>query len=118
MQLSTLLAKAYGGTCIDGAHVNYKDNDGLKHECQQAKEFGFDGKSIIHPNQISIVNDIFYPSKDEVLLARRHIDAHEDAIRKGNGIAVVDGSIVENLHVERAHRILGIVNAIGKMNED
>ena len=77
LKLSSLLAKAYSDTCIDGSNSNYKDNDGLKYECPQAKEFGFDGKSIMRPNQISIVNGMFCPSYDETLLARKYVDTYE-----------------------------------------
>jgi (3S)-malyl-CoA thioesterase len=76
---------------------------------------GFDGKTLIHPAQIDTANAEFGPSEDEIDLARRQIAAYEAAQADGQGVAVVDGKIVENLHVDTARRILAQAEAIGQI---
>ncbi|WOI56906.1 CoA ester lyase [Palleronia sp. LCG004] len=104
MALQSCLAAARmaGIPCIDGVFNAFRDDDGLRAECEQGRRLGMDGKSLIHPAQIAICNDVFSPSAEEVDLARRRIAAHEEALAAGQGIAVLDGQIVESLHVNRA----------------
>jgi (3S)-malyl-CoA thioesterase len=73
---------------------------------------GFDGKTVIHPAQIDIANGVFAPSADEIAVARRQIAAHAEAVARGEGVAVVDGAIVENLHVAMAKALIGKAEAI------
>ena len=73
---------------------------------------GFDGKTLIHPDQLAIANEVFAPSEDEIVLARRQIEAFDQARAQGKGIAVLDGRIVENLHVETARATLAMAEAI------
>lgn len=110
--LCLLAAKAEGLVIVDGVYNAYKDDEGLAVECAQGRDMGFDGKTLIHPAQVKIANDAFGPSADEVDLARRQIIAFEEAEAQGQGVAVVDGRIVENLHVATAHETLAKVKAI------
>ncbi len=112
LQLCLLAARAHGLVCIDGVYNAFRDEEGLAQECAQGRDFGFDGKTLIHPAQIATANAIFAPSADEIDLARRQIEAFELAEARGEGVAVVDGKIVENLHVETARATLAKANAI------
>ncbi|MBO6867393.1 MAG: CoA ester lyase [Thalassococcus sp.] len=113
--LCVLAAKAYGVTVIDGVYNAFKDEEGLRAECTQGRDMGFDGKTLIHPAQIDTSNDVFGPSEEEIDLARRQIAAFEAAQREGQGVAVVDGRIVENLHVDTARRVLAQAEAINQI---
>jgi len=90
---------------IDAPFFNIKDLDGLEKDCLLAKEMGFDGKQVIHPSQIEIVNKIFSPSEEEILWAEKVISQYEPAMRKGIGVISVDGEMIERLHYEQALRI-------------
>ncbi len=114
LQLSLLAARAAGIVAIDGVYNAFKDEDGLKAECAEGRALGFDGKSLIHPAQIAIANTAFAPSEDEIDLARRQIAAFEEAEAQGQGVAVVDGQIVENLHIETARATLAKARLIEK----
>ncbi len=113
--LCVLAAKAYGVTVIDGVYNAFKDEEGLRAECTQGRDMGFDGKTLIHPAQIDTSNEVFGPSEEEIDLARRQIAAFEAAQREGQGVAVVDGRIVENLHVDTARRVLAQAEAINQI---
>lgn len=110
--LCLLAAKAHGVVIIDGVYNAFKDVDGLAAECAQGRDMGFDGKTLIHPAQIDVANLAFAPSDDEIDLSRRQIAAFEEAEATGQGVAVVDGKIVENLHVATAREILAKAEAI------
>lgn len=107
-----LAARAAGIAVIDGVYNAFKDDDGLRAEAEQGRDMGFDGKTLIHPEQVAIANEIFAPTGDEIDLATRQIAAFEKATAQGDGVAVVDGRIVENLHVETARATLAKANAI------
>jgi len=110
-----LAARAYGLICVDGVYNKYQDTDGLVGYCEQGRDLGFDGKTLIHPAQIYTANTIFAPSVEDIDLAKRQMAAFEEAEAKGLGIAVLDGNIVENLHVEAARRLLAKAAAIGAL---
>lgn len=113
--LCLLAAKAHGKLIVDGVFNAFRDEDGLRAECEQGRDMGFDGKTLIHPAQLAITNECFAPTEAEVDLARRQIDAFEQASAEGRGVAVVDGKIVENLHVETARTTLDRAQAIAAM---
>ena len=112
--LCLLAAKANGRIIIDGVYNAFKDDDGLRAECAQGRDMGFDGKTLIHPAQLAVANEAFAPSDTEIDLARRQIAAFEEAERAGQGVAVVDGKIVENLHVVTARQTLARAEAIAE----
>jgi (3S)-malyl-CoA thioesterase len=112
LQISLLAARAAGLVAIDGVYNAFRDEAGLIAECKQGRDMGFDGKTLIHPSQIGPANTAFAPSSGELDLARRQIAAFEDARAAGQGVAVVDGRIVENLHVASAKGIIARSEAI------
>ena len=112
LQLCLLAAKAAGLVIIDGVYNAFKDDEGLKVECDQGRDMGFDGKTLIHPAQVAVANEAFAPSAEEIDLAQRQIAAFEEIEAAGQGVAVVDGRIVENLHVASAREILAKAKAI------
>jgi len=114
LQHCLLAARAAGIICVDGVYNAFKDEEGLAAECAEGRDFGFDGKTLIHPAQVAIANAAFAPSEAEIALARRQIAAYEEARANGQGVAVVDGKIVENLHVETARATLAKADAIAK----
>lgn len=107
LSLCLLAARAYGLAIVDGVYNAFKDEDGFRAACAQSVALGFDGRTLIHPAQIDIANAAFAPSVEALDLARRQVAAYEAAIGQGDAVAVVDGQIVENLHVESAKRLLG-----------
>jgi (3S)-malyl-CoA thioesterase len=113
--LCLLAAKANGLVIVDGVYNAFKDDEGLKIECDQGRDMGFDGKTLIHPAQVDVTNTAFSPSEAEVELARRQIDAFNEVEASGQGVAVVDGKIVENLHVATARDTLAKVEAIAAL---
>jgi len=116
LQMIVMAARAARGVvAIDGVYNRFRDGDGLKAECEQGRDLGFDGKTLIHPAQIEIANTAFAPAKSEIELAERQIAAFEDSKASGQGVAVVDGQIVENLHVAAAQRTLARARAISEM---
>jgi (3S)-malyl-CoA thioesterase len=112
MGMCLLAARAYGLVCIDGVHNAFRDQDGLRISCMQGRNLGFDGKSLLHPDQLDVANDIYRPSKGEIDLAKRQMAAFEEAEASGKGIAVLDGQIVENLHIVSARALLAKAKAI------
>jgi len=110
-----LAAKAHGIVIVDGVYNAFKDEDGLRAECDQGRDMGFDGKTLIHPAQVAIANAAFAPDAAEIDLARRQIAAFEAAEAAGQGVAVVDGRIVENLHVATARATLAKAAAIAEL---
>ncbi len=112
VQMCVLAARAAGIACVDGVYNAFRDTEGLTVECQQGRAWGMDGKTLIHPLQVETANTVFAPGADEVDLARRQIAAFDEAAARGEGVAVVDGKIVENLHIETARKTLAKDEAI------
>lgn len=113
--LCLLAAKAEGLIIVDGVYNAFKDEEGLAVECAQGRDMGFDGKTLIHPAQVDVTNTAYAPSEAEIDLARRQIDAFNEVEASGQGVAVVDGKIVENLHVATAREILAKADAIAEL---
>lgn len=111
-----LAAKANGRIVIDGVFNAFRDEAGLAAECEQGRDMGFDGKTAIHPAQLEICNRAFAPSDAEITLAQRQIAAYDTAQQSGQGVAVLDGKIVENLHIVTARQILATAKAIAARN--
>ncbi|WP_282182486.1 HpcH/HpaI aldolase/citrate lyase family protein [Aliiroseovarius marinus] len=115
LHMCLIAAKAHDVVIVDGVYNAFKDEEGLKAECDQGRDMGMDGKTLIHPAQLEIANAAFAPSEAEIDLAQRQIAAFEEAEASGQGVAVVDGKIVENLHVVTAKSILAKADAIAAM---
>ena len=113
--LCLLAARAHGLTIVDGVYNAFKDEAGLRAECEQGRDMGFDGKTLVHPAQLQIANEVFAPSDSDLDLARRQIAAYDAVTAEGGGVAVVDGRIVENLHIVTARALLEKAAAIGAL---
>lgn len=107
-----LAARAYGLSVVDGVHINIKDEAGFNASCKQGVELGFAGKTVIHPAQIAGANEIFAPSEEDLAEARKIVAGFEEAIAAGKGVTLVDGKLVEALHVENAKRLLALAEKI------
>jgi citrate lyase subunit beta/citryl-CoA lyase len=105
-------ARAYGADIVDGVYNNVADMEGFKQECAQARDMGFDGKTLIHPNQIDPCNTAFSPTADEVAEARKIIAAFELPENKDKGVVQIEGRMVERMHAEMARRTIAIAEAI------
>jgi citrate lyase subunit beta/citryl-CoA lyase len=112
LEICLLAARAARISILDGVHLDLADERGFAEACLQGRELGFDGKTLIHPKQINDANAAFGPSDDEVAWARRIIEAYDAARAAGKGVAVVDGKLVENLHVLEARRLVTLAEAI------
>ncbi|MEO0999762.1 MAG: CoA ester lyase [Pseudomonadota bacterium] len=115
LSLCLLAARAHGIAAIDGVYNAFKDEEGLRAECEAGRAMGFDGKTLIHPAQLAIANAVFGPSADDLDTAHRQLAAFAEAEARGEGVAVVDGRIVENLHVETARRLIAEAEAIAAL---
>jgi (3S)-malyl-CoA thioesterase len=115
LQMCLLAARAHGIVAIDGVYNAFKDENGFKIECEEGRDLGFDGKSLIHPSQIVVANAAFAPTQSEIDLANRQIAAFAEAEAGGQGVAVVDGKIVENLHIVTARATLAKASAIAEL---
>ncbi|MCH6589130.1 MAG: CoA ester lyase [Alphaproteobacteria bacterium] len=113
--LCMLAARAAGIAILDGVHLDLGDDEGFAYSCGQGKELGFDGKTLIHPKTIDVANEVFGPSEEEVEWSRTIITAHAEAAKEGKGIVVVDGKLIENLHVLNAKRVVAMAEAIRDM---
>ncbi len=105
-------AHAYGIDILDGVYNDLGNAEGFARECREARDIGFDGKTLIHPNQIESCNDAFSPSADEVAHARKIIAAFELPENKGKGVVQLDGRMIERLHADMARRTVAIARAI------
>ena len=113
---SLLAAREAGKTILDGVFNDVKDLDGFRAESVQGFELGFDGKTLIHPGQVEICNEVWSPSKEEIEHAWRVIAAFEEATTAGRGVVTIDGKLIENLHVANAQRVLALANAIAELD--
>jgi citrate lyase subunit beta/citryl-CoA lyase len=113
--LCLLAARAAGVAILDGVYLDLNDDDGFQASCTQGAELGFDGKTLIHPKTIDAANRAFAPSEDEVAFSKKIIAAHAEAAKEGKGVVVVDGKLIENLHVANARRLVALADAIAAM---
>jgi citrate lyase subunit beta/citryl-CoA lyase len=113
--LCLLGARAFGLAIVDGVHLDLADDDGFAEACVQGLELGFDGKTLIHPKTIAKANEVFSPSAEEVAFSHRIIAAHAEAAAAGQGVVLVDGKLIENLHVENAKRLVALAEAIAAL---
>src|SRR5271170_4713219 len=107
-------ARAYGLDILDGVYNDLGNAEGFTAECRQARDLGFDGKTLIHPRQIEPCNAAFSPTPDEVATARKMIDAFDQPENKDKGVIQIDGRMVERLHAEMARQTVAIADAIAQ----
>ncbi len=115
--LCILAARAAKIAILDGVHLDLADDDGFMTSCRQGRELGMDGKTLIHPKTIAMANEAFSPSEDEIAWSKRIIEAHAEAEKAGKGVVLVDGKLIENLHVEGAKQMVAMADAIAKMEQ-
>lgn len=112
-----LAARAFKLAILDGVHLDLRDDEGFGYACTQGVALGFDGKTLIHPRTIDMANEAFAPSAEEVEWSRKIIVAHAEAMKEGKGVAVYEGKLIENLHVENAQRMVALAASIAARQE-
>ncbi len=112
LAMTVAAARAFQLDVIDGVYNNFRDEDGLRGECEQGRTLGMDGKTLIHPSQVAPCNDIFSPSESEVDWARQIIAAFAEPDNAGKGVITINGRMVERLHEVMARRTVAIADAI------
>jgi citrate lyase subunit beta/citryl-CoA lyase len=112
LSMSVAAARVHGIDILDGVYNDIGNADGFIKECAQGVEFGFDGKTLIHPNQIEPCNKAFSPSPAEIEQARKMIAAFDLPENKGKGVVSIDGRMVERLHADMARRTVAIADTI------
>lgn len=112
LERTVLAARACGLGVLDGVYPVFTDEDGFSEACAQSRMLGFDGRQLIHPRQIPIANAAFAPSQDAVAEARRMIEAFDEARARGYGVAVLDGRMVEALHVAEARALVAYAETV------
>ncbi len=115
ISLCILAARAAGIVALDSPFFDVEDIDGFAEECRQGVELGFDGKTIIHPSQVEIANAAYSPSTDAVAWAHKVVEVGRKSEREGSGATLLDGKLVELLHVQQAQRIIDIASAIQRV---
>jgi citrate lyase subunit beta/citryl-CoA lyase len=110
-----LAAREAGKPILDGVYNDIKNAEGFVAECTQGMQMGFDGKTLIHPDQVTVANDVWAPSEAEIEHSRKVIDAFNAARAEGKGVVQLDGKMIENLHVTNAERILAVAEAIAEL---
>jgi citrate lyase subunit beta/citryl-CoA lyase len=114
--LVLLAARAHQRAVLDGVSLDLSDAEGFEIACRQGRDLGFDGKTLIHPQQIAPANVAFSPPSEEIARARRLVDAYAEAVAAGKGVARIEGRLVEALHVEEAERTLALAEAIAALS--
>lgn len=109
LSAGVLAARVHGIEIIDGIYNDFNDAEGLRREAEQGRDLGMDGKMIIHPAQIGVVNDVFAPTPEEVAFARKIIEIFDAPENAAIGVAQIDGQMVERLHIDVARRTLALV---------
>jgi len=107
-----LAARAYGLAILDGVYNDLSDAEGFRQECVQGRDLGFDGKTLIHPNQIAPCNEVFSPGAEEVVHARKIIAAFDLPENRDKGVVSLDGRMVERMHADIARKTVAIADAI------
>lgn len=108
-------AREAGKVILDGVYNDVRDPDGFLAEARQGKLLGFDGKTLVHPSQVELANEVWAPGVDEIDYATRVIAAFDAAVAEGRGVITVDGRMIENLHVDNARRVLAVADAISAL---
>ena len=116
LELCILAGRAAGLAILDGVHLDLEDVAGFRQSCVQGRQLGMDGKTLIHPKTIDTANEVFAPADEEVAWSKRVIDAHAEAEKAGKGVSLIDGKLIENLHVEQAKRLITMADAIAAMD--
>jgi citrate lyase subunit beta / citryl-CoA lyase len=114
LSLCLLAARAAGLAILDGVHLDLDDEAGFLASCKQGAEMGFDGRTLIHPKTVAATNAAYGPSDADISWSHKIVAAHRAANARGEGVVVVDGKLIENVHVEAAARTLALAEAIAR----
>ena len=117
LQHCVLVARAHGRDILDGVHLDFRNQDSFKQTCEQGRQMGFDGRTLIHPTQIDVANEIFGFSGTAVEEAREIIQAWQHAQEAGKGVVEVGGRLIENLHVAEAQRVIEFAEQLSGRDE-
>ena len=112
LSVTLLAARAYGLDVLDGVYNDFRDEAGFRAECEQGRAMGMDGKTLIHPGQIAVCNELFSPAPEEVEWSRKIIAAFKLPENSAKGVITVEGRMVERLHLAMAQRVADIAEAI------
>ena len=115
--LSMLAARAYGLVILDGVYNDIKDEEGFLAICEQGRDLGMDGKTLIHPSQVGPCNVVFSPDVETVEFSRKVIEAFDQPENQGKGVLKVDGKMVEILHAEIARRVVNVADQIAELEK-
>ena len=118
LSMGVLAARAHNLAILDGVHLDLNDDAGFEQSCLQGLELGFDGKTLIHPKTIPVANRVFAPSAEDVQWSLKVIIAHAEAAQVGQGVVLVDGKLIESLHVDEARRTVALAERIAEMNAE
>jgi citrate lyase subunit beta/citryl-CoA lyase len=113
-----LAARAAGIFALDTVYSDINDDEGFIAEAKLIKQLGFDGKSVIHPRQVTLTHQVYAPTDKEIKNALRVLDAIEEAERSGSGVIALDGKMIDGPIVDRAYRVLELAKATGVYKED
>jgi citrate lyase subunit beta/citryl-CoA lyase len=113
LSICVAAARAYGVEIIDGVYNDFSNEAGFRAECEQGRDLGMDGKTLIHPNQIAVCNEVFAPAEAEIAFARKIIEVFDLPENAVKGALQIDGKMVERLHADMARRTVAIAEAIG-----
>jgi len=111
-----LTAKAFNIVTLDGVFNSISDQEGLLAEVTEGKNLGYDGKTLIHPNQIDVTNTVFAPTEKEIAMASKIIEAYEKAKEEKSGVTTVEGVLVEELHVKQSFELINRMKMIQSMS--
>lgn len=117
LSLVVLAARAHKKCVVDGPHLNLKDEQGCEFACRQARDLGFDGKTVIHPVQLNYTNDAFTPKHFDVVRAKRVLSAIEDAESQGRAMAIVDDRLIEPSLREWAERVIALYETVQRLGQ-
>jgi citrate lyase subunit beta/citryl-CoA lyase len=115
LAMTIVAARAYGLDILDGVYNDFRDDVGFREECEHGRTLGMDGKTLIHPSQVAPCNQIFSPTEEEVSWARKIIAAFEEPTNAHKGVIVLEGKMVERLHLVMARRTVAIADTIESM---
>jgi citrate lyase subunit beta/citryl-CoA lyase len=117
LAMTLVAARAYGLDVIDGVYNDFNDDLGFRAECEHGRTLGMDGKTLIHPSQVIPCNEIFSPSEEEIIWARKIIQAFEEPENVRKGVITVEGKMVERLHLVMAKRVAAIAQVIAARSQ-
>ncbi|MEE8578566.1 MAG: CoA ester lyase [Hyphomicrobium sp.] len=115
LAMTLVAARAFGLDILDGVYNDFRDDEGFREECEHGRTLGMDGKTLIHPSQVTPCNEIFSPTDEEVTWSRAIIAAFDNPENDHKGVITVDGKMVERLHLAMAERTVAIADAIDTM---